>query len=235
MSLSRAVTAIPALTVFVLVAAGPPAAKAPVPETDPPYCWHDKWTDPSTYHCGDTTSLSREIALADDSRDRMRIGGPSGEAEVYQNPSDTLLVRTRNGKTIRMALPAGYDGLLLSKFAVDTFLAASARDAGQTARADSIKAWAARNWATGDQMMLGCFHFAGSPNWQCSNAHSVDPRSVTAVNIIRHAGGRRLILRPGRGTDAVMVTKEACEKLLLPYYEKKYRGLQAAINGARWP
>ena len=33
--------------------------KAPVPETEPPYCWHDKWTDPSTYQCGDTTSGSR--------------------------------------------------------------------------------------------------------------------------------------------------------------------------------
>lgn len=235
MSLSRAVAAIPALTLFVVIAAAPRASRAPVPETDPPYCWHDKWTDPSTYHCGDTTSLSANIASLDGPRDVMRAWGPSAEAESFQSGPDTLVVRTTNRGLIRIPLPAGYDGILLSKFAVDTFLAVAARDAGQPERADSIRAWAARNWGDEDRMWLGCFHFPEGPGWRCSNARWVNPRNVTAINIIHHARGMRYVLRPGRGADAVMVTKTACEKLLLQYYEKKYRGLEGAINGARWP
>jgi hypothetical protein len=231
MSLSRLHRAVPVAVLTVVGFA--PFHRSPVPsEISNDYCWHDYWNHFTDWHCGDTVNASSVISASLVASSNNTVAARSALTR------DTLYVQTRNrDRVIAFQLPPNYDAIFLSQFAIDTFFTRALRDEGKGAVADSIQAWVAAHWAgqPNGRMNLACMHLTGgAKEWECSSANWVNPANVLAVNLIRHAGDSTFVMRPGKGVDAIMVTKHACLTYLLQYYEKKHRGLTEAIERAKW-
>lgn len=222
MSLSRTARVLFPLAAVAAIAATShsPVFGAIGAATDP-YCWHDKWVISSEWHCGDTTSSSyaTSVSFASNSANE-----------------DTLMIVRTNGETVKVPIRLGTDAVFMSRFAVEQFLIpylATNGGRGDTARvADLMK----RNWADrADPMFLYCGRTpAGPVKWYCADGppRRIDPTTIRRIAYIRVEGGRRE-LQPGRGADAIFLSKDATERNLLPYYQRKVTKLQGVIS--RWP
>jgi hypothetical protein len=235
MSLPRVYRVLPLVIAIAGVAVFSSHTAAPA-EIDG-YCWHDQWVISSEWHCpGDTTKASAApltfLAMAS----RPAPAGP-----------DSLVVYVK-GKGSQFALPANYDAVLLSRFAVDTFLIRSLEANGRPNAAKAARLFLATHWpARPDKMWVACVSLIPPATFECNSAASFDPKSVDSVRVVRfRAPGRGTLagakyeLAPGPGVDGIFITRRAAQQMLLPYYRGKVNGkakadlLDAAIARRRW-
>jgi hypothetical protein len=202
-------------------------ASAAQPSDSTGQCHHVEWpaTEESTYQCTDSTSRFTADSVSVTYEDGP-IRSPAPEAQfapALYTPGEPRSTSRMASHTVTVPVRSGVDGIFMGTYAVENFLA-KYYDSTDRAKAAALRTFISRHWGNdGSKLMLLCQHTLQN-NWYCpdsSNTVRIPADRITSMRLIGHGTGEHVVQTLTKRVDAVMFSRDACDKFLVAYYKRR--------------